>query len=60
MRYMNAIIVAMMVFAIYFIIFGVAADSNLRQQGAIGVIVAVGAGVLTYFFSKSVRKKSSE
>lgn len=60
MRYMSAVIVAMMVFAIYFIIFGVAADANLRQQGAVGAIFAVAGGLLTYFLSKSSRNKSQE
>lgn len=56
MRYNTAVVTAMMVFSIYFIMFATPEGADKERQSVTAVIVALVSGVIAYVITRPRRK----
>ncbi|MGO2658247.1 hypothetical protein [Mycetocola reblochoni] len=60
MRFTTAIVTALMVFSIYFIMFATPDGADMTRQGVVAAIVAVVGGAIAYAITRPRQKDSSQ
>lgn len=60
MRFTTAIVTALMVFSIYFIMFATPEGADMARQGVVAAVVALVSGVIAYLITRPRQKDPSQ